>query len=158
VFSVTFQIDLNSGVPTGFKATTTISGPIQLLANGDVRVGSATLPHEVISSAARHDLTYASKLGLPATVVVDGTGTLDQSAPGGVVVDIRLTVTFVAPTPQPTPTAAQLPNTAMDGRLESASSYSVGLAILALLASVTLGALLALRLATWVWSHRQSGL
>ncbi len=112
-FSVTFQIDLSSGVPTDFTATTTLSGAVTLLAGGDIRVGAATLPNPVIDAAARASLTAAADLGVAATVVVNGLGTLDQSSAGGVAIDVTLSVTYTAPAVNtPAPTAAALPNTA----------------------------------------------
>lgn len=118
-FSVTFQIDLTSGVPTSFTATTSFSGQVTLEASGDVRVGAATLPSAVVDAAARAKLTEAADLSVPATVVVDGVGTLDQSSPGGVAIDVTLSVTYTtpsvaSPTPSatPTPVPIELPNTA----------------------------------------------
>ena len=112
--SITFQIDVTTGVPTRFNATTTFSGIVVLLPGGDIQVGAATLPSAVIDGVARADLEEAADLDVPATVVVDGIGTLDQS--GGVAVDIALTVGFVPPAvvaPAPTPTRAPaLPDTA----------------------------------------------
>ncbi|MDP9224363.1 MAG: hypothetical protein M3P18_11005 [Actinomycetota bacterium] len=120
IFSVTFQIDLSSGVPTGFTATTTLSGPVTAGTGGDIQVGAATLPNAVIDAAARASLDAAAGFGVAATAVVDGVGTLDQSSPGGVVIDVTLSVTYTAPavaSPTPTasatPTSAALPNTAI---------------------------------------------
>jgi hypothetical protein len=124
--SVTFQIDLSSGVPTNFTATTTLSGAVTLLAGGDIEVGAATLPNAVIDATARASLTAAAGLGVPATVVVSGIGTLDQSSAGGVVIDVTLSVTYTAPavnTPAPTPAA--LPNTAATASPRDAEAISV---------------------------------
>lgn len=119
--SITFQIDLSSGVPTGFTATTSLSGAVVFLPNGDIKVGAATLPNSVIAAAARASLESAAGFGVPAAVVVNGLGTLDQGGAGGVAIAISLTVTFTAPpvakpaptaTPSPAPSAAELPNTA----------------------------------------------
>ncbi|MEP6681277.1 MAG: hypothetical protein ABJB65_07340, partial [Chloroflexota bacterium] len=120
--SITFQIDLTSGLPTGFDASTTLSGAVVLLPGGDIQIGAATLPSAVIGASARQQLEQAAALGVPATVAVSGVGVLDQGGAGGVTVDIRLAVSFVVPilaTPTPTPTAAPtarppaaLPNTA----------------------------------------------
>jgi hypothetical protein len=121
--SITFQIDLSSGLPTGFTATTSLSGAVVLLPNGDIKVGGATLPNAVIDAAARASLESAAGLGVPAVVVVNGLGTLVQGGAGGVSIDITLLVTFTAPAaPTPTPTAtpsptarpAALPNTASE--------------------------------------------
>ena len=112
-FTVTFQIDLSSGVPTGFVASTTLSGAVGILTGGDIAIGSATLPDEVISPAARQDLHEAANLGVPATVIVDGIGTLDQSSEGGVSVAITLSVTFAAPSTTPAPTPDEVPDTAL---------------------------------------------
>jgi len=145
LFSVTFQIDLSSGIPTGFTATTTISGPVTLAANGDVQVGAATLPNSVIDATARGKLTAAEGLAVAATVVVSGVGTLDQASPGGVVIDVTLSVTYAAPavaspTPSPTPTQAALPNTATaPGRGSDTYVFPV---LLALLTSVLIALVL----------------
>jgi hypothetical protein len=121
--SITFQIDLSSGVPTGFTATTTLSGAVVLVSNGDIQIGDATLRDAVIDAAARTRLESAAGLGVPATVLVTGIGTLDQGGAGGVAIDISLLVTFTAPaaatptptaTPSPTAPAAALPNTASE--------------------------------------------
>jgi hypothetical protein len=121
--SITFQIDLTSGVPTGFTATTTLSGAVVPLPNGDIQVGDATLPNPVIDGASRASLESAAGFGVPATVLVTGIGTLEQGGAGGVAIDISLLVTFTAPAapaptptakPSPTPPAQALPNTASE--------------------------------------------
>jgi len=133
--SVTFQIDLSSGVPTGFTATTTLSGTVTLIAGGDIQIGAATLPNAVIDAAARSSLTAAAGVGVPATVVVNGIGKIDQSSEGGVVIDVTLSVTFAAPAVStPAPTAAVLPNTAATP--PSKVAEPIGLAALSLLLSV----------------------
>jgi hypothetical protein len=112
-FTVTFQIDLSSGVPTGFVASTTLSGTVGILTGGDIAIGSATLPDEAISPAARQDLHEAANLGVQATVIVDGIGTLDQSSEGGVSVAITLSVSFAAPPTTPAPDPDEVPDTAL---------------------------------------------
>jgi len=115
-FSVTFDIDLSTGVPLGFTAQTTLVGLVIMLDGGDVQVGAATLPASVVDDEARAELETAAELGVETTVVVDGVGTIDQ-ATGGPLVAITLTVTFTAPapsTPAPSPVPSLLPNTALD--------------------------------------------
>ena len=114
-FSVTFDIDLSTGIPSGFTAQTILVGSVVLLDGGDVQVGGATLPASVVDNDARAELEMAADLGVQATVTVDGTGTIDQS--GGPLVAITLTVSFVVPpasSEPPPPTPALLPDTAMD--------------------------------------------
>jgi hypothetical protein len=112
--SATLTVDVGTGFPTTFDVTTTVSGAVVLLLNGDVQVGDATLPSAVIDAAARDELSKAAELGVPATVVITGIGTPTQT---GVDVQITLSVSFTAPssTPSPTPaparTAVPLPNT-----------------------------------------------
>lgn len=135
-FTVTFQIDLSSGVPSGFVASTTLSGKVVILAGGDVAIGSAVLPEEVITLAAREELQKAATLGVPATVIVDGIGTLDQSSEGGVSVAITLSVTFAAPSATPAPTADEIPDTALPAGRDGNGWLVLG--ALVLLASVIL--------------------
>jgi len=109
-FSVTFDIDLSTGVPSGFTAQTTLIGVVVMLDGGDVQVGAATLPASVIDDEARAELERAAALGVETTVVVDGVGTIDQT--GSPLVAITLTVTFALPAPTLSPSL--LPNTALD--------------------------------------------
>ena len=78
-FSVTFDIDLSTGVPSGFTAQTTLVGLVIMLDGGDVQVGAATLPASVVDDEARAELETAAELGVETTVVVDGVGTIDQA-------------------------------------------------------------------------------
>jgi hypothetical protein len=115
-FSVTFDIDLSTGIPSGFTAQTTLVGIVIMLDGGDVQVGAATLPASVVDEEARAELQTAAELGVQTTVVVDGIGTIDQAS-GGPLIAISLTVAFVPPapsTPAPSPVPALLPNTALD--------------------------------------------
>jgi hypothetical protein len=109
-FSVTFDIDLSTGVPSGFTAQTTLVGVVVMLDGGDVQVGAATLPSSVVDDDARAELGRSAELGVQTTVVVDGIGTIDQT--GGPLVAITLTVTFALP--EPTPSPSLLPNTSLD--------------------------------------------
>lgn len=109
-FTVTFDIDLSTGVPSGFTAQTTLVGVVVMLDGGDVQVGAATLPASVVDDQARAELERAAALGVETTVVVDGVGTIDQT--GSPLVAITLTVTFALPAPTPSPSL--LPNTALD--------------------------------------------
>lgn len=111
VLSITFEIDLSTGVPFEFSATTSFAGEVVMLPGGDVQVGDATLPDSVIAADARADLQAAADLGVDATVVVDGAGSIDPSSKGEVIVAITLTVTYAAP-PTPSPSADLLPDTA----------------------------------------------
>jgi hypothetical protein len=142
VLSITFQIDLSSGIPTGFSATDTFSGLVTLAGNGDVHVGAATLPNSVIDATARAKLATAAGLSVPATVVVNGVGTIDQSSAGGVVINVTLSVTYAtpasaSPTPSVAPTPQAIPNTAITPPRGSQMPAFVGL--LVVLASVLFG-------------------
>ena len=113
-FSVTFQIDVTTGLPTEFAAQTTLAGMVVILPGGDVQVGSATLPAAVIEPDELAALQAAADLGVTATVVVDGLGHPDQG--GGVAIDITLTVSYQAPataTPTPSQSIGALPDTAV---------------------------------------------
>ena len=115
-FSVTFDIDLSTGVPSGFTAQTTLVGIVIMLDGGAVQVGAATLPASVVDDEARAELETAAELGVETTVVVDGIGTIDPAS-GGPLIAISLAVTFAAPapsTPAPSPVPSLLPNTALD--------------------------------------------
>jgi hypothetical protein len=147
--SITFQIDLGSGVPTGFTATTTLSGAVVLLSSGDIQIGDATLPNAVIDPAARARLHSAAGLGVPATVLVTGIGTLDQGGTGGVSIDITLVVTFTTPAaptptptapPSPTPRAVELPNTAIEHPSNGGQPLSVLVLAIVIGATLTLAA------------------
>ncbi|MDP9269997.1 MAG: hypothetical protein M3P14_03330 [Chloroflexota bacterium] len=139
IFSVTFQIDLSSGVPTSFAATTTLSGLVSLGAGGDVHVGAATLPNAVIDATSRAKLTAAASLGVPATVVVNGAGTLAQGGQGGVAIQVTLSVTYTAPVRSMAPaTPADLPNTAVTTTSSRDERTSFGLAVV-FLAILTAG-------------------
>lgn len=135
--SITFQIDLATGVPTGFDAETTVSGAVSLPPGGDIQVGSATLPSSVIDASARTSLGTAADLGVSATVVIDGLGTLIQSGQGGVSVDISLTVSFVAP-------AESSPGVSDTAVMVGAATSNAAWAVLAPLIGVLLGFLPAL--------------
>lgn len=110
-----FVIDVTTGVPTSFLGQTSVTGPVALLAGGDIGVGVATLPNDVIDEASRSDLEDAAALGVDATVAIVGDGTIGEKGEPGLV--IGLTVAYSAPTAVPTavptaaPTAAQLPDT-----------------------------------------------
>lgn len=129
-FSVTFHIDLSNGAPTDFSAQTSLVGRVVLLDGGDVRVGAGTLPGSVVDDDARVDLLTAAELGVDATVVVDGVGSIDQSSNGDVVVDITLTVAYAAPpppsSPLPSPTQAPLPDTAFVNTESQSRGASLG--------------------------------
>ena len=116
-FSVTFDIDLSTGFPSGLTAQTTIIGVVVMLDAGAVQVGGATLPASVVDDEARAELAAAAELGVQTTVVVDGIGTIDQAS-GGPLIAITLTVTFATPPPPtatgPSPTPDLLPNTALN--------------------------------------------
>jgi hypothetical protein len=140
--AITFQIDTTTGFPAGFDATTKVSGVVIILNGGDIRVGNATLPGDVIDGTSRAALVVAAGFGVPATTTIRGTGSITGN--GSVVVDIGLEVTFTAPTPEltvvatvrPTPAAASLPDTAAD----SAPPMS-GSGMLSVLLIATLGGL-----------------
>lgn len=115
-FSVTFDIDLSTGFPSGLTAQTTIVGVVVMLDTGGVQLDRATLPSAVVDDEARAELEAAAELGVQTTVVVDGIGTIDQAS-GGPLIAITLTVTFVPPapaTPGPSLVPSLLPNTALD--------------------------------------------
>jgi hypothetical protein len=138
-FSVTFQIDLSSGVPTSFAAATTLSGLVSAGAGGDIRVGAATLPNAVIDATSRAKLTAAASLGVPATVVVNGAGTLAQGGQGGVAIQVTLSVTYTAPVASTaSATPADLPNTAVTTASSQDERTSTGLAVV-FLAILTAG-------------------
>lgn len=114
--TIRFQIDTTSGFPTGLDGTTSVSGPVALLGNGDVTVGTSTLTADIVDGASRALLQSAADLGVAATVTIHGIGSIDILGSGGVTVVTTLTVVVAAPapTPMPVPSAALLPDTAMD--------------------------------------------
>jgi hypothetical protein len=131
---ITFQIDLATGIPTAFVGVTTVSGPVVVLGNGDVAVGSATLPSAIIDDAARALLAEAAELGVEATVGITGNGTFGEK--GEPALDIVLAVSFTAPTPgatpeppAPAPSADALPDTGVPG---TTASIPGGVALIAL--------------------------
>jgi hypothetical protein len=110
-----FTLDMATGIPASFVGQSAVTGPVTILADGDIGVGAATLPDIVIDDTARAQLEDAGELGVDATVAIVGQGTIQQS--GDPSLEITLTVTYTAPTPVPTPvptvapTPAQLPDT-----------------------------------------------
>jgi hypothetical protein len=124
VLSVTFTLDMATGIPTSFVGTSTLIGPVTLLDGGDITVDGGTLPTEVIDDASRAALTEASELGVDATVVITGNGSLQVKGPQPEL-EVVLAVSFTAPAPSvtPVPAASQLPNTSA----AEAGSGSAGL-------------------------------
>jgi hypothetical protein len=109
--SLTFDIDVSSGIPQSFTATTSASGAVVLL-GADVlvdgaTVGGALLLGEVIDQASGALLTQAASSGATVQVGIVGLGSIDVQG-GPVTVTIVLSVTIDA---SPTPTPAPLPNT-----------------------------------------------
>lgn len=134
--SIVFNVDVSTGFPTSFTATSTISGAVTLLPSGDVQVGAATLPAGVVEATSLAALTQAHSLGVPATVQIQGVGTPTGS---GVDIAITLSVTFVPPaTPTPTPSASAqtLPNTATSAPAPANREPNAWPLILALVAAI----------------------
>lgn len=96
-----------------FEGSTTIAGPIMILATGDVAVGAATLRADVIDTDARSVFNEAATLGVPASVAIGGVGSIGTKGDGGVSVVITLDITLAVPAATPAPTGALLPDTAM---------------------------------------------
>ncbi|MGZ8563996.1 MAG: hypothetical protein ACXWWU_10305 [Candidatus Limnocylindria bacterium] len=94
--TITFTIDVASGIPTGFTGSLEISGLVTPGAGDDLRVGSATLPASVIDGPSRALLLDSASRGVIATVTIDAVGTI---APGndGPVVQITLGVSEQLP-------------------------------------------------------------
>jgi hypothetical protein len=114
VLNVTFQIDVSFGAPTGFSASTSLAGPVDILDSGDVQVGAALLLSEVVDPASRALLEQAAEEGREATVDIAGEGLIDTSGKSQPAVTIALSVTLAAPEPSPSdPPPAVLPDTAM---------------------------------------------
>ena len=126
VLSVTFTLDLATGIPVSFVGVSTLIGPVTLLDGGDITVDGATLPTAVIDDASRAALTEASELGVDATVGITGNGSLQVKGPQPAL-DIVLAVSFSAPTPTPTetvaPTASQLPDTSASSSAPGAPTW-----------------------------------
>lgn len=114
--AVTFSFDVEAGFPTSFVGVTFVSGPVTLLAGGDIGVDGAVLPSDVIDDASRTALTEAANLGVDARVDITGNGNLQvkSDVPD---LEVVLEVTYSAPPPSvaptPVPTASQLPNTSL---------------------------------------------
>jgi len=145
--TLTFTIDINTGNASAIDANITLSGQVELQSNGDVLIGAARLLDAVIDAEARDALTEAAAIGVPATVIVAGHGTIDGGSPGGVDMAITLSVSFTAPaatptaSPQPaaTPTQATLPDTAFVEPKRSPTTVALvlaGIALLAMLAGI----------------------
>jgi hypothetical protein len=141
VLTIIFQVDVTSGVPEAFVGETEVSGPVTILGSGDVTVGSATLPAAVIDGASRAVLEEAAGLGADATVLISGNGTIQPQ--GNPVLEIVLSVSFVAATPPatPAPTAAALPDTSF----EAGTAWPASLPALTVLVAVTALGAVALR-------------
>lgn len=142
VLAVTFSVDVDFGFPTTFVGVTSASGPVTLLAGGDIGVDGATLPSEVIDSGSRAALTDAANLGVDAQVEITGTGNL-QVKSDMPELEVVLAVTYSAPPPSvpptpsatPSPSAGLLPDTSLHPAGDSghAGPPSVVAALLALL-------------------------
>jgi hypothetical protein len=115
ILSVTFTIDVAFGAPTGFIASTSFAGVVEVLNTGDVRVGDALLLDAVIDPASRALLEQAAVDGLEATVSVHGEGEIDVSGESQPATTITLSVTLSAPpSPSAAPTSpAVLPDTSL---------------------------------------------
>jgi hypothetical protein len=144
---IVFTLDMATGVPESFVGQSAVTGPVTILAGGDIGVGAATLPNAVIDDTSRAQLEDAAALGVDATVTVDGQGTIGQKGEPNLVVS--LTVTYTAPTPVPTPvptavpTQDQLPDTSAPPAVEAPWAGPVVLWLAGLTAMVgirTLGA------------------
>jgi hypothetical protein len=150
VLSVTFTLDMATGVPVSFVGVTSVSGPVTLLAGGDITVDGATLQTEVIDDASRAALTEASELGVDATVAITGNGNLQAQGPLPeleIVLAVSFTAPTAVPTTAPTPAASLLPDT---GLSPSGDAPAPGTGALAALALVTAGAG-----AAWIAARRR---
>jgi hypothetical protein len=94
--TITFTIDVASGIPTGFTGSLELSGLVTPGTGDDLKVGAATLPASVVDTASRALLTDAASRGVIATVQVGAVGTI---SPGndGPVVQVTLGVTEELP-------------------------------------------------------------
>lgn len=131
-----FVVDLATGIPSSFIGQTSVTGPITLLTGGDIGVGAATLPNEVIDAASRGHLEDAAAFGVEATAVIVGLGTIQQE--GDPTVQIELTVTYTEPTPvaTPVPTAAPSADALPDTRTAPATAGTLKLAVFLVLSLV----------------------
>ena len=105
---LTFLVDLTTGIPSSFIGRTSASGAVALLPGGDIGVGPATLPNDVIDAASRGQLEDAAAFGVDATVVIVALGTFGPD--GEPTIEIELTVTYTEPTPMPTPIPTAAPS------------------------------------------------
>jgi hypothetical protein len=108
--SVTFSIDASSGIPTTFAGFTDVAGTVSVLGNGDVRIGPAVLPAEVIDAGSRTALQRAQDQGRNVTAHVVGNGVIDTSG-GNPTVDIILAVELAPEPPAPPSEPDELPDT-----------------------------------------------
>jgi hypothetical protein len=143
--TVSFDVDVSTGFPVSFGALTSLSGPVTVEADGDVRIGDATLPAGVIDSDSLAALEEAASMAVDATVLVTGVATMDPDSVGGVNMAITLTVSFSAPaTPAPTATSvpteapALLPDTALTASMPARDTGSTALACMLAVAIATL--------------------
>jgi hypothetical protein len=98
--SITFSVDTSVGIPTTFTAFTEVAGPVSVLGNGDVMIGPATLPAEVVDEDSHRVLERAHNQGREARVHIAGNGVIDISG-GDPAVDISLDVELAALAPEP---------------------------------------------------------
>ena len=132
-----FVVDLTTGIPSSFIGQTSAIGPVTLLAGGDIGVGAATLPNEVIDPDSRADLEEATALGVDATAAIVGLGTIEQA--GDPTVQILLSVGYTAPTPVPTPVPTAAPSA--DALPDTSTGPATGIPTLAgILVVVLIGA------------------
>jgi hypothetical protein len=101
--SITLNVDTSVGIPTTFTAFTDVDGRVgrvSALGNGDIRIGPATLPAEVVDAKSRAALQRAQNQGREARVHIVGNGVIDISG-GDPVVDISLAVELAPLAPEP---------------------------------------------------------
>lgn len=109
--TISFELDVTTGFPFAYGAFLSLTGPVVIEPDGDVRVGAATLPGGVVDPESLAAFEEAAALGVDATVEVTGEGGEDPDEPGGVLMAITLAVSYAAPAPSRTPQASQLPDT-----------------------------------------------
>jgi len=140
--SLTFDIDVASGIPGSFTATTSAAGAVTLLGPDilvdGAMVGDAPLLGEVIDPASGALLTQAAAAGLTVQVGIAGLGSIPVLG-GPVTVTIALSVTINATTPPATPTPAPLPNTSAPNATSSPATAVIFLGFGGLLFLLVVG-------------------
>lgn len=103
--TITFDIDLTTGVPSAFTAALALTGLVTPGAGDDLMIGSATLPASTIDPVSRALLLAAASQEVLATVAVNAIATISPQGEPSVTITLAVA--------EDLPGTDDLPDTAM---------------------------------------------